>query len=105
MNFTRFGAGAVSGGTLDANVLKPRLVNVRCIGATTFKEYRGAVERDRALDVFKSSKSQSPRMQTRSRSSGLKGEYERHHGVRYTAGSYLRRWTSRSVISRFAPSR
>ena len=87
---TIIGAGAASGGTLDAsNLLKPALSSgqLRCIGATTYNEYRGIFEKDHALsrrfqkiDVGEPSVSE-----TVSILRGLKSRFEEHHQVRYTA--------------------
>ena len=86
---TMVGAGAASGGTLDAaNLLKPALANgkLRCIGATTFEEYRSHFEKDRALarrfqkiDVLEPSLSETIQILK-----GLRGRYEEFHGVAYT---------------------
>ena len=86
---TMVGAGAASGGTLDAaNLLKPALANgkLRCIGATTFEEYRSHFEKDRALarrfqkiDVLEPSLSETIQILQ-----GLKPRYEDFHGVAYT---------------------
>jgi len=83
------GAGATSGGTMDAgNILKPPLSNgdLRCIGATTFKDYRQAFERDRALsrrfqriDVGEPTVPEAIEILK-----GLKAVYEAHHNVKYT---------------------
>jgi len=87
---TVIGAGATSGGAMDAsNLLKPALQsgNIRCIGSTTYKEYRNYFEKDRALvrrfqkiDVNEPSVDDSVKILR-----GLKPYYERHHKVRYTA--------------------
>ncbi|HXR88462.1 MAG TPA: ATP-dependent Clp protease ATP-binding subunit ClpA [Stellaceae bacterium] len=87
---TVIGAGATSGGAMDAsNLLKPALAggNIRCIGSTTYKEYRNYFEKDRALvrrfqkiDVNEPSVEDSVKILR-----GLKPYYERHHKVRYTA--------------------
>jgi len=86
---TMVGAGAASGGTLDAaNLLKPALANgkLRCIGATTFEEYRSHFEKDRALarrfqkiDVLEPSLSETIQILK-----GLRSRYEEFHGVAYT---------------------
>ncbi|MDE0305864.1 MAG: ATP-dependent Clp protease ATP-binding subunit ClpA [Albidovulum sp.] len=86
---TVVGAGAASGGSMDAsNLLKPALQNgkLRCAGSTTFKEYRQHFEKDRALsrrfqkiDVAEPTPAESYRIVK-----GLKPHYERHHKVRYT---------------------
>ncbi|HEY0251583.1 MAG TPA: ATP-dependent Clp protease ATP-binding subunit ClpA, partial [Kofleriaceae bacterium] len=83
------GAGATSGGTMDAaNILKPPLSNgeLRCIGSTTFKDYRQAFERDRALqrrfqriDVGEPTVPEAIEILK-----GLKPKYEEHHNVKYT---------------------
>jgi ATP-dependent Clp protease ATP-binding subunit ClpA len=87
---TVIGAGATSGGAMDAsNLLKPALASgaIRCIGSTTYKEYRNYFEKDRALvrrfqkiDVNEPSVEDSVKILR-----GLKPYYERHHKVRYTA--------------------
>ena len=89
---TLIGAGAASGGTLDAsNLLKPALTSgqLRCIGATTFTEYRGIFEKDAALsrrfqkiDVVEPSVEQTVEILK-----GLKSRFEEHHGVKYGAGA------------------
>ena len=87
---TVIGAGATSGGAMDAsNLLKPALAGgaIRCIGSTTYKEYRNYFEKDRALvrrfqkiDVNEPTVEDSVKILR-----GLKPYYERHHKVRYTA--------------------
>ena len=86
---TVIGAGATSGGAMDAsNLLKPALAsgNVRCIGSTTYKEFRNYFEKDRALvrrfqkiDVNEPTLEDSVKILR-----GLKANYEKHHKVRYT---------------------
>ena len=86
---TLIGAGAASGGTLDAsNLLKPALSTgqMRCIGATTYSEFRGIFEKDHALsrrfqkiDVLEPSVDETVQILR-----GLKSRFEAHHGVRYT---------------------
>src|SRR5271155_1808229 len=86
---TVIGAGATSGGAMDAsNLLKPALAsgNLRCIGSTTYKEYRNYFEKDRALvrrfqkiDVNEPTIEDSIKILR-----GLKANYEKHHRVRYT---------------------
>jgi len=86
---TVIGAGATSGGSMDAsNLLKPALAsgNLRCIGSTTYKEYRNYFEKDRALvrrfqkiDVHEPSMDDAVKILM-----GLKPYYEKHHNVRYT---------------------
>ncbi|MEO5845541.1 MAG: ATP-dependent Clp protease ATP-binding subunit ClpA, partial [Caldimonas sp.] len=85
---TLIGAGAASGGTLDAsNLLKPALSSgaMKCIGATTFTEYRGIFEKDAALsrrfqkvDVVEPSIEQTVEILK-----GLKSRFEEHHSVKY----------------------
>ena len=87
---TVIGAGATSGGAMDAsNLLKPALAsgNLRCIGSTTYKEYRSYFEKDRALvrrfqkiDVNEPSIEDTVKILR-----GLKPYYEKHHRVRYTS--------------------
>ncbi|CAP57419.1 ATP-dependent Clp protease ATP-binding subunit ClpA [Gluconacetobacter diazotrophicus] len=86
---TVIGAGATSGGAMDAsNLLKPALAagTLRCIGSTTYKEYRQHFEKDRALvrrfqkiDVAEPTLEDAVKILR-----GLKGNYEKHHKVRYT---------------------
>ena len=86
---TIIGAGATSGGSMDAsNLLKPALANgaLRCIGSTTYKEYRNYFEKDRALvrrfqkiDINEPSKEDAIKILM-----GLKPYYEEHHKVTYT---------------------
>src|SRR6478752_6352367 len=85
---TLIGAGSASGGTLDAsNLLKPALSNgsLKCIGATTYQEYRGVFEKDHALsrrfqkiDVAEPSVAETILILK-----GLKSRFEAHHGVKY----------------------
>jgi ATP-dependent Clp protease ATP-binding subunit ClpA len=89
---TLIGAGAASGGTLDAsNLLKPALSSgaMKCIGATTFTEYRGIFEKDAALsrrfqkvDVVEPSVEQTVEILK-----GLKSRFEEHHSVKYALGA------------------
>ncbi len=86
---TVIGAGATSGGAMDAsNLLKPALQSgtLRCIGSTTYKEYRNHFEKDRALvrrfqkiDITEPSVEDAVKILR-----GLKPYYEEHHGLRYT---------------------
>ncbi|MHB1942064.1 MAG: ATP-dependent Clp protease ATP-binding subunit ClpA [Acidiferrobacteraceae bacterium] len=86
---TIIGAGAASGGAMDAsNLLKPALASgeLKCIGSTTYQEYRGIFEKDRALarrfqkiDVVEPSLDDAVQILR-----GLKGRFEKHHGVKYT---------------------
>jgi len=89
---TLIGAGAASGGTLDAsNLLKPALSSgqLRCIGATTYTEYRGVFEKDHALSRrFQKIDVPEPSVnETVAILRGLKSRFEDHHGVKYTAAA------------------
>jgi ATP-dependent Clp protease ATP-binding subunit ClpA len=86
---TIVGAGAVSGGSMDAsNILKPALATgeLRCIGSTTFPEYKSSFERDRALArrFQKIEVSETTLPDTIKILEGLKQYYEAHHGVKYS---------------------
>ena len=86
---TLIGAGAASGGTLDAsNLLKPALSNgsLKCIGATTYQEYRGIFEKDHALSRrFQKVDVEEPSIaETVQILKGLKSRFEKHHSVKYT---------------------
>jgi ATP-dependent Clp protease ATP-binding subunit ClpA (EC 3.4.21.92) len=86
---TLIGAGAASGGTLDAsNLLKPALSKsgLRCIGATTYQEYRGIFEKDHALARrFQKVEVGEPSVEdTVQILRGLKSRFEAHHGIRYS---------------------
>jgi ATP-dependent Clp protease ATP-binding subunit ClpA len=86
---TIIGAGAASGGVMDAsNLIKPLLASgeLRCMGATTYQEYRGIFEKDRALarrfqkvDVLEPTVEQTYEILK-----GLKTQFEHHHGVKYS---------------------
>lgn len=86
---TIVGAGAVSGGAMDAsNILKPALAEgtLRCIGSTTYSEYKAAFERDRALarrfqkiEIFEPTVDETYEILK-----GLQKYYEEHHGVKYS---------------------
>ena len=89
---TLIGAGAASGGTLDAsNLLKPALSSgqMKCIGATTFTEYRGIFEKDAALSRrFQKVDVVEPTIeQTVDILKGLKSRFEEHHNVKYALGA------------------
>jgi ATP-dependent Clp protease ATP-binding subunit ClpA len=89
---TLIGAGAASGGTLDAsNLLKPALSNgqLKCIGATTYQEYRGIFEKDHALSRrFQKVDVAEPSIaETVDILKGLKSRFEAHHSVKYTASA------------------
>ncbi|HSN71606.1 MAG TPA: AAA family ATPase, partial [Steroidobacteraceae bacterium] len=89
---TVIGAGAASGGVMDAsNLIKPALANgeLRCIGSTTYNEYRGIFEKDHALarrfqkiDVVEPTVAETVDILR-----GLRSRFEEHHGVRYTDDS------------------
>ncbi len=86
---TIVGAGAVSGGSMDAsNILKPALASgeLRCIGSTTYSEYKASFERDRALARrFQTIEISQPNIDdTYQILQGLKSYYEEHHGVKYS---------------------
>jgi len=86
---TIVGAGATSGGSMDAsNLLKPALQagTMRCIGSTTYEEYKNYVEKDRALSRrFQKVDIEEPSVEeTYLILKGLKDCYEKHHGVRYS---------------------
>jgi len=89
---TVIGAGAASGGTLDAsNLLKPALQSgqLKCLGATTYTEYRGVFEKDHALSRrFQKIDVVEPSVQeTVEILKGLKTRFEAHHSVKYTANA------------------
>ncbi len=91
---TIVGAGAVSGGSMDAsNILKPALAlgKMRCIGSTTFEEYRKHFDRDRALSRrFQKIDITEPSIEeTRTILTGLKERYEKHHDVVYSDEAIL----------------
>ncbi len=83
------GAGATSGGSMDAsNLLKPALANgeLRCIGSTTFTDFKASFDRDKALarrfqkiEVLEPSRDEAVQILQ-----GLKSRYEEHHGVSYS---------------------
>ncbi len=109
---TIIGAGAASGGVMDAsNLIKPMLANgeLKCIGSTTYQEYRGIFEKDRALarrfqkiDVPEPSIPETIRIL-----SGLRERFEAHHHVRYTAGSLEAavELSARHINDRFLPDK
>jgi len=102
---TIIGAGAASGGVMDAsNLIKPMLATgeLRCVGSTTYQEYRGIFEKDRALARrFQKIDVQEPSIEeTVKILKGIKSHFEAHHQIRYTepalkaaaelAGRYIR---------------
>ena len=109
---TLIGAGAASGGTLDASyLLKPALSNgqLKCIGATTFTEYRGIFEKDAALsrrfqkvDVVEPSVDQTVQILR-----GLKSRFEEHHGVKYASAALVAaaELSSRYINDRHLPDK
>ncbi|MYH45936.1 MAG: ATP-dependent Clp protease ATP-binding subunit ClpA [Gammaproteobacteria bacterium] len=109
---TIIGAGAASGGVMDAsNLLKPVLTspNLRCIGSTTYQEYRGIFDKDRALSRrFQKIDVEEPDVETTYRIlKGLKSRFEEHHALRYTdkalkAASEL---ASRYITDRYMPDK
>ncbi|OGS98990.1 MAG: ATP-dependent Clp protease ATP-binding subunit ClpA, partial [Gallionellales bacterium RIFCSPLOWO2_02_FULL_59_110] len=89
---TLIGAGAASGGTMDAsNLLKPVLSNgqLKCVGATTYQEYRGVFEKDHALSRrFQKIDVPEPSVeQTIAILRGLRSRFEEHHSVKYSAAA------------------
>lgn len=109
---TIVGAGATSGGSMDAsNILKPVLASgaIRCIGSTTYEEYRNHFEKDRALsrrfqkiDVPEPTPEECLEILK-----GLKPYYEDHHGVRYThpAIKSAVELSARYINERFLPDK
>jgi ATP-dependent Clp protease ATP-binding subunit ClpA len=109
---TIIGAGAASGGVMDAsNLLKPLLSSgkLRCIGSTTFQEYRGIFEKDKALsrrfqkiDVMEPSADDAYKILK-----GLKSRFEEHHGLRYTdkALRVATDLSDRYISDRFLPDK
>ena len=109
---TLIGAGAASGGTLDAsNLLKPALSNgqLKCIGATTFTEYRGIFEKDAALsrrfqkvDVVEPTVDQTVQILR-----GLKSRFEEHHSVKYASAALVAaaELSSRYINDRHLPDK
>ena len=109
---TIIGAGAASGGVMDAsNLLKPVLTSgdLRCVGSTTYQEYRGIFEKDRALSRrFQKIDVTEPDVETTYRIlKGLKSRFEEHHDLRYSdnalrAASEL---AGRYINDRFMPDK
>ncbi len=91
---TVIGAGATSGGSMDAsNLLKPSLSNgsLRCVGSTTYKEFKNYFEKDRALvrrfqkiDIKEPTKDEAIKILE-----GLKVYYEKHHGIKYSSSAII----------------
>ncbi|WP_312435535.1 ATP-dependent Clp protease ATP-binding subunit ClpA [Janthinobacterium sp.] len=104
---TIIGAGSASGGTLDAsNLLKPALANgqLKCIGATTYTEFRGVFEKDHALSRrFQKVDVNEPTVeQTVQILRGLKSRFEEHHGVKYSQSALS---TAAELAARFINDR
>jgi ATP-dependent Clp protease ATP-binding subunit ClpA len=109
---TIVGAGATSGGSMDAsNLLKPALQSgsLRCIGSTTYEEYKNYVEKDRALSRrFQKIDIDEPSVEeTLAILQGLKSRYEEHHGVSYskTALKAMAEMADRYINDRFLPDK
>ncbi|MBK50499.1 MAG: ATP-dependent Clp protease ATP-binding subunit ClpA [Chloroflexi bacterium] len=109
---TLIGAGAASGGAMDAsNILKPMLASgdVRCMGSTTYQEYRGIFEKDRALSRrFQKVEVEEPSVEeTTNIMRGLKSRFENHHKVRYTLPSIraAAELSDRYINDRFLPDK
>ena len=109
---TIIGAGAASGGVMDAsNLLKPMLTSgeIRCMGSTTYQEYRGIFDKDRALSRrFQKIDIIEPDIEDTYRIlKGLKSRYEDHYGLRYTDKSLrsASELASRYITDRFMPDK
>ena len=109
---TIVGAGATSGGSMDAsNLLKPALQSgtLRCIGSTTYEEYKNYIEKDRALSRrFQKVDIEEPSVEeTCEILKGLKSRYEEHHGVRFTAPAVkaAAELAARYLSDRFLPDK
>ena len=109
---TIIGAGATSGGVMDAsNLLKPILTSghIRCIGSTTYQEYRGVFEKDRALsrrfqkiDVPEPSKEETIEILK-----GLKSRFEEHHNLRFSQSALKSavNLSSKHITDRYLPDK
>lgn len=109
---TIIGAGAASGGVMDAaNLIKPLLVNgdMKCIGSTTFQEYRGIFEKDRALARrFQKIDVPEPSVEeTYQILKGLRPRFEEHHGVKYSSAALraAAELSARYINDRFLPDK
>jgi len=109
---TIVGAGATSGGSLDAsNLLKPALQagTLRCIGSTTYEEYKNHIEKDRALSRrFQKIDIEEPTVEeTVAILNGLKSRYESHHGIKYTKAAIeaTAELANRYINDRFLPDK
>jgi len=109
---TIIGAGAASGGMMDAsNLLKPLLSagKIRCLGSTTYQEYQSVFEKDRALarrfqkiDIAEPSVADTTKILQ-----GLKEKYESHHGIRYTSKALhaAAQLSAKYINERFLPDK
>jgi ATP-dependent Clp protease ATP-binding subunit ClpA len=109
---TIIGAGAASGGMMDAsNLLKPLLSagKIRCLGSTTYQEYQSTFEKDRALarrfqkiDIIEPSVADTTKILH-----GLKEKYESHHGIRYTSKALhaAAQLSAKYINERFLPDK
>ena len=109
---TIIGAGAASGGVMDAsNLIKPLLANgeLKCIGSTTYQEYRGIFEKDRALARrFQKIDICEPTIdETFEILKGLKGRLEEHHGVKFSVPSLraAAELSAKYINDRFLPDK
>ncbi|MGB6977021.1 MAG: AAA family ATPase, partial [Gammaproteobacteria bacterium] len=109
---TLIGAGAASGGTIDAsNLMKPLLTSgeIRCMGSTTYQEYRNIFEKDRALTRrFQKIDVPEPTVeQTYKILRGLQSRFESHHGVHYTQAALksAAELAARYITDRFLPDK
>jgi ATP-dependent Clp protease ATP-binding subunit ClpA len=109
---TVVGAGATSGGSLDAsNILKPALISgrLRCIGASTYEEFRNYFEKDRALSRrFQKIEIKEPTVpETVKILKGLRGYYEEFHNVRFTQGALkaAAELSAKYINDRFLPDK
>lgn len=109
---TLIGAGAASGGTLDAsNLLKPSLSSgkLKCIGATTYQEYRGIFEKDHALSRrFQKVDVREPSIdEAIAILKGLKSKFETHHNVKYSVGALTTavELSAKYINDRFLPDK
>jgi len=109
---TIVGAGATSGGSMDAsNLLKPALANgrLRCIGSTTYQEFKGSFERDRALSRrFQKIEVGEPSVEdTVKILEGLRTRYEEHHGIVYGEGALqaAAELAAKHINDRFLPDK
>jgi ATP-dependent Clp protease ATP-binding subunit ClpA len=109
---TIVGAGATSGGSMDAsNILKPVLASgrLRCIGSTTYQEFKASFERDRALSRrFQKIEVGEPSVEeTVLILEGLKGRYESHHGVTYDTDAVraAAELSAKHINDRFLPDK